>query len=65
MQHSQPPPSPELLGEFLLWQEVLAHRHPSGPPAWFEDGAERWFLALLEPNSQSPVIQALATRITG
>ena len=65
MQPLPAPPSPELLAEFLLWCDVLTHQRPGGPPAWFEDGAERWFLALLEPNSQSPVTQALATRITG
>ena len=51
----QPPtPSPELLAEFLLWRQALAGQHPSGPPAWFEDGAERWFLALFELDPQDP-----------
>ena len=50
-----PTPSPELRAEFLLWQQALARLYPGGLQAWFEDGAERWFLALLVPDLQSPV----------
>ena len=62
MQRLQPP-SAELLAEFLLWKDALARQHPGGPQAWFEDCAERWFLALLELDPGSPVVQVLATRI--
>ncbi len=65
MSRPRPPPSPELLMEFLLWQQVLAMHYPAGPQSWFEDCVERWFLALLELDPQTPVSQLLERGIAG
>ena len=62
MQRLQPQ-SDELLAELLLWTDALARQHPGGPQAWFEDCAERWFLALLELDPGNPVAQVFATQI--